>query len=266
MLGLFIQDGTHSMKLVSRLAAACFILAIPVFLITSNVRLLTSNVGFYRHGFREYNAAGVTGVSLEDLDRAGQDIVDYFENDSSTLHVLVTEDGQEVSLFNTRETDHMKDVKWLVQVVYRLNDISLAVIIAYVAGVFLWSREKSLRTLAYQALAGVGVGALFVGVVGAFALTGFDAAWVKFHEIVFRNDLWQLNPATDHLIQMFPEGFWEESTVIVAALTIAEVVIIVALSLGYLVHTRRRDSEEPADTRGTRQGHAVPAPGARPAE
>lgn len=266
MLGLFIQDGIHSMKLVSRLATACFIIAIPVFLITTNVRLLASNVGFYKHGFREYNAAGVTGVSLPDLDRAGQDIVDYFENDSSELHVLVTQDGQEVSLFNTRETDHMVDVKWLVQIVYRLNDLSLAVIVTYIAGVFLWAREKSLRKLAYQALTGVGLGTLFVGIIGAFALTGFDAAWVKFHEIVFRNDLWQLNPATDHLIQMFPEPFWEESTVIVAALTAAEVILIVALSLGYLIHTRERDSEARADGARERREHVVPASGTSPAE
>lgn len=266
MLGWFNQDGIRSMKLVSRLAAACFIIAIPVFLITTNVRLLASNVGFYRHGFREYNAAGVTGVSLVDLDRAGQDIVDYFENDSSELHILVTEDGQEVSLFNTRETSHMKDVKWLMQVIYRLNDLSFAVILTYVAGVFLWSREKSLRTLAYQALTGVGAGALLVGVVGAFALAGFNTAWVRFHEIVFRNDLWQLNPATDHLIQMFPEGFWEESTVIVAALTAAEVIVIVALSLGYLIHTRERDSEAPAGPHRERREHPVPASGPTAAE
>ncbi|MGH2631985.1 MAG: TIGR01906 family membrane protein, partial [Tepidiformaceae bacterium] len=201
-----------------------------------------------------------------DLDRAGQDIVDYFENDSSELHILVTQDGQEVSLFNTRETDHMKDVKWLVQIVYRLNEISLAVIIAYVAGVFLWSREKSLRSLAYQALTGVGVGTLFVGIIGAFALTGFNSAWVKFHEIVFRNDLWQLNPATDHLIQMFPEPFWEESTVIVAALTAAEVIVIVALSLGYLIHTRERDSEAPAGPPRERNDRVVSASGPTAAE
>jgi len=265
MLAGFEEDGILRMKVVSRLAAACFILAIPVFLITTNVRLLASNVGFYRHGFREYNAAAATGISLPQLDRAGQDIVNYFEDDATALHILVTRNGQEVALFNTREINHMKDVKSLVDLVYRLNEISLVVIISYIAAVFLWAREKPIRALAYQALGGVGLGFAVVAGIGAFALTGFNAAWTRFHEIVFRNNLWELNPATDHLIQMFPEKFWEESTTIVAGLTFAEVTVIIALSLGYLIHTRQRDDESPAGGAARRERPASATPGAAPA-
>jgi integral membrane protein (TIGR01906 family) len=87
-------------------------------------------------------------------------------------------------------------------------------------------------------LAGVGTGLAVVAVIGVFALTGFDAAWTRFHEIVFSNDLWRLDPATDHLIQMFPEGFWQEATFIVGGLTLAEVAVIVVTSLAYLVVSR----------------------------
>lgn len=231
------------MVVVSRLAAACFIILLPIFLITSNVRILASDVGYYEHGFRKYHAAQATGVSLADLDRAAGQIVDYFEDDSTSLRIIVSEDGQETSLFNARETEHMKDVKTLMRFVYRLNEVSLAVVLTYIVAVFLWSREKSLRTLAVQAIAGVGVGFAAIAAVGVFALTGFDQTWTRFHELVFSNDLWKLNPATDHLIQMFPEKFWQEATYLVGGLTLAEALVVIVTATAYLLFTRGPKAE-----------------------
>ena len=61
-----------------------------------------------------------------------------------------------------------------------------------------------------------------IGVVGAFSLGGFDQAWFKFHELMFSNSFWQLNPRTDHLIQMFPPAFWEFIVSTIGLLTAAE--------------------------------------------
>ena len=104
----------------------------------------------------------------------------------------------------------------------------------YVGAVVLWSRERSLRDRAKYSLMGVAVGVVVVGAIAAFALTGFDRAWTKFHEIAFRNDLWSLDPSRDRLIQMFPEPFWEEMTFLVAALTFAEVLLLVITATVYL--------------------------------
>jgi integral membrane protein (TIGR01906 family) len=246
------------MTFVSRFATVCFIIAIPLFLITSNIRILATDAAYYRHGFRKYNAAEVTGVPLPDLDRAANEMVSYFEDDSTTLHIIVTEDGQEVSLFNAKETAHMQDVKSLMRVVFRANEISLAVILSYITCVFIWARQKSLRRLAVEALAGVGVGFAVLVAVGIFAVTGFDAAWTRFHEIAFRNNLWELNPATDHLIQMFPEKFWQEATYFVGGLTIAEALVIVIASTLYLVFARER-THTPAKAASTEP--VTPAPG-----
>jgi integral membrane protein (TIGR01906 family) len=238
--GAYPQPPTNIMTVISRLAAACFIIALPVFLITTNVRILASEVRFYERGFREYGAAEVTGLPLSELDRAAREIIEYFENDATTLRIIVNEGGQEVSLFTPRETHHMEDVKGLIRVVYRAQEISLAFILTYVVAAFLWTRERSLRSLARLSLLGVGAGFAIVAVLGALALSGFEEFWRQFHEIAFSNDLWQLNPATDRLIQMFPEPFWEEATYIVAIMTLAEVALIVGVASAYLFATRQR--------------------------
>jgi len=223
------------MRFVSRFAAICFVVALPVFLVTANVRFVASDVRFYERGFRQYNVADVTGVSIPELDRSAQDIVDYFENDVSTLRIVVNQNGDETALFNANETAHMKDVKRVMQVVFRMNEVSLVIILAYISAVVLWARERSTRQLARLSLIGIGLMVLFVGGIAIFAVTGFDAAWVRFHEIVFPGGNWQFNPDTDHLVQMFPDGFWQQMTNFVAMLTGAEALLVTALAAAYLV-------------------------------
>jgi integral membrane protein (TIGR01906 family) len=237
---------------VAKVVAVLFIVSIPVFLITSNVRFLVSDVGFYRNGLREYRAEETTGIALPELDRAAQEIIDYFENDAKTLRIVVQDGGQEEPLFNAQETQHMEDVKQLIRFVFRLNEVALAIILAYISCMVLWTRGKGVRRLARESIIGVAAGFVLIGVVGALALTGFDSTWNRLHRIVFRNDLWQLDPDTDHLIQMFPEPFWKNATYLVGALTLLEAVVIVVTAATYLWfsrspgHARRRTVAEHA--------------------
>ncbi|MEX2080723.1 MAG: TIGR01906 family membrane protein [Dehalococcoidia bacterium] len=228
------------MAFARRLAAIIFIVAVPVLLITTNVRILTSEVRFYERGFREHDAEATTGIALEELDRAASEIVAYFEDDRETLRIVVEEDGDEVSLFDERETEHMEDVKGLMRLVYRLNEFTIAYVLAYVGLAALWAGERSLRQVARDALFGLAVGLGVVLVVGLLAVVGFDATWNQFHELAFRNDFWQLDPDTDHLIQMFPEPFWEQATYLVGVLVVVEGLGVAAVAGAYLLRTRER--------------------------
>lgn len=225
-------------SIAPKLATVAFVIAIPVFLVTANVRFLVSDVGFYQKGLRDHNAVEATGIALPELDRAAQEIIDYFENDATTLRIVVLNQGQEEPLFNSKEVQHMQDVKRLMRFVYRLNEVSLVILLSYICCVVLWTRSKGLRSLARESMMGVGVGFGALAFVGVFALTGFDETWNRFHKIVFRNDLWQLDPETDHLIQMFPEPFWQGATYLVGALTLAEVAVIVLTASAYLFISR----------------------------
>ncbi|MFN0096095.1 MAG: TIGR01906 family membrane protein [Dehalococcoidia bacterium] len=230
------------MVFLSRLATACFIVALPVFLITANVRFLAGEERLYERGFRKYDADKVTGLPLTELDRAAAEIIDYFEDEAATLRIRVTRAGEEEALFNQREVEHMVDVKRVMRFVFRLNEASLAFVLTYVAGVFLWARSGSMRRLAKEVLAAIALMAALAAAVGALALIGFEALWERFHEIVFTNDLWQLNARTDRLIQMFPEEFWQEMTLFLVAMTAVEVVVLVAAAVAYLVFGRAKPS------------------------
>ncbi len=229
---------------VTRLAAVAFVIALPVLLITSNVRFLLSDVRISHDALRDHDAAGTTGIPLAELDRAAGEIIDYFENDAETLRIVVSRNGQEEPLFSEREIQHMADVKTLVRAVYRVNEVTLAIVLGYIACAVLWARERSIRGLAKLSVAGVAAGFASLAVVGAFALTGFDQTWNRFHRIAFSNDLWQLDPDTDRLIQMYPEPFWESATYLAGVMTLAEAAIIVIAATAYLLLARRSEDQD----------------------
>ena len=228
------------MRYLRSLALFLFVVALPVTLVTTNVRFAADEGRLYEYGFDKYDVEARTGLPREDISRAGQELRRYFNNDEETIHILVEEGGSEVSFFNDRETAHLRDVKHLFQITFRVQELGIAYIFAYVVGVFIWAREGSLRRLAIQVLAGSLVVFAVILALGAVALLGFDRAFEEFHLIAFNNDLWRLDPQTDHLIQMFPEDFWLDATMLVGLLTLAEAAVLALGSGLYLGLTRRR--------------------------
>jgi integral membrane protein (TIGR01906 family) len=149
-------------------------------------------------------------------------------------------------LNSEEEVLHMADVKDVMRVLFRVNEVALAMVLGSIALRFLWSGEATFRTLAWDSLKGLGLGLALVAVVGALSLVGFEAAWEQFHELLFTNDFWQLDPDTDRLIQMFPEAYWQESVLIIAALILLEGLAVAALAGGYLFATREGRATTPA--------------------
>lgn len=227
------------MAVVRALATALFILAIPLALIGTNVRFLANEERVYAYSFDHYNATARTGIARNELMRAGQELRDYFNNDEKLISVQVMQGSREISLFNEKETQHLRDVKGVFLFVDHLQEIALVYVMAYVVGVFVWARERPLRRLAIHALSG---GLLTMGVIislSLVALGGFDRAFEQFHHIAFTNDLWLLDPSKDRLIQMFPEGFWFDVTMFLGALTLAEAALISVASAVHLTVSRR---------------------------
>lgn len=49
--------------------------------------------------------------------------------------------------------------------------------------------------------------AIFSGLM-VVVINDFDIFWTQFHHVLFRNDLWILNPQTDLMISMVPQSFF----------------------------------------------------------
>jgi integral membrane protein (TIGR01906 family) len=228
------------MRFLRDLAALIFVVSVPLALITSNVRFAANEGRLYEYGFDKYDAEVRTGIDRDEVSRAGRELRAYFNNDAETVSIRNMEGGREVALFNERETGHLRDVKDLFGLTFRVQEATLVFVLAYVAAVFLWARERSLRSLAAQTLGASLLAAAVIVGLGVVALTGFDRAFEQFHLISFDNDLWKLNPRTDHLIQMFPEEFWFDASMFVGILTLVEAGLLALASGAYLILSRGR--------------------------
>ena len=83
-----------------------------------------------------------------------------------------------------------------------------------------------------------------IAVLGLASLIGFDTLFLKFHQIGFSNDFWQLDPRIHNLIAMFPQGFFLDATLFIAFLTMVKALLLMAIGGGYLLWRRRALSRE----------------------
>ena len=217
-------------RVASAVAVALFVALVPLLLIASGVRLVINLPALYSYGFDRYGISEYTSIERADLIAAGAAIRDYFNNDEEDLIIRVFVRGVLTeSLYNAREIHHMRDVKALVRGAYAVQIIA-ALYMAAFAAVGFGLRRRAFLPLLGRCVSGGGVLTLaLVGAVGVGALVGFDRLFLLFHLISFSNDFWQLDPRRDYLIAMFPQGFFFDATMLIAALTILGAALCVAI-------------------------------------
>ena len=222
------------MSIIKRLAFGAFVVAIPLFLIITNLRVVVNAPVLYSYGFEQYEIERVTGIERGELLSAGKQIRDYFNNEERWLDVRIRMRGEVVPLYNTTEILHMWDVKVLIRTLYNVQLIvGLYILLFIPAGLAIAPRvfpRMLLRLVAWGAAVTLGI----VFVTGLLSLTGFSQTFYAFHVIAFTNDLWKLDPARDFLIAMFPEGFFFDATMVLAAATVMQGVWLLCISLSML--------------------------------
>jgi integral membrane protein (TIGR01906 family) len=222
------------MKIMLTIARWLFILVTPVFLITASIAIAFNSQWLYEYGFEKYDVAETTGLVKAELEKAGSGLIGYFNSDEEYINVTVVKNNKPLVLFNEREIIHLKDVKGLVWLDYRLLLGTSAYCTFYALWLLLWQRGQHRRSLAWATAGGSTVTLGLIGLFGLIALVDFNAFFVQFHLLSFSNDFWLLDPATDYLIMLFPEGFWYDATFMIMGSAIGMALIIGGLGGWYL--------------------------------
>jgi integral membrane protein (TIGR01906 family) len=212
------------------LATLLFVLATPLFLITTNVGGVVSEPRLYTYGFDRYNIAAVTGIAPDQLERAAKQLRDYFNSDDELLDVRVELFGEERSLYNEREVLHMRDVKGLIRGVYWIQIATGAYLLLSTVVALVVARRHGARWVASALL---GASLLTVGLVlaaGLVSLVAWRQLFLLFHRLSFTNNLWQLDPQRDFLLMMFPNGFFFDATLLIALATALEGILLALIA------------------------------------
>jgi len=217
---------------------ALFIVAIPLFLITASVTWAFNSPGLYNDGFEKYSISRISGITDADLRQVGADIRGYINSGDELLDVRTKIMGEERDLFNDREIAHMKDVKKLVRGVYLLALVSAIYLAVMIAIGFAVRRMRFVSDLSRRLALGGGLTLGLLVAFGVVALVGFDSVFLKFHQLSFANDFWQLDPRTDYLVRIFPQDFWFDATLWVAVRAIVGASVLTVAGSSFLVYRR----------------------------
>lgn len=213
---------------------------LPVFLALTNVRVLMTS-SFARWEYAKPDFPDPTIVPLKDRQPIVDKTLAYVKGagDVSLIGDLTFDDGRPV--YNERELRHLTDVRVLVRQTSIIHIVG-GLIILLGAGYLVWSGRNRAAAQALATGSALTVGIIGgIGIVAAFAFRFF---FVRFHHIFFAGETW-LFPSTDTLIQVFPEKFWFDASLLIVILTLVEAAAIGVLALVWLAIRRRRAGRRP---------------------
>jgi len=215
-------------------------LCLPILLLTASTGWAANSLWLYKYGFAKFDVSTRTGLAKEELDKSARGLISYFNSGEEYISLTVVKNGQPLKLFNQREVVHLRDVKGLIWLDYRVSLGTLIYALTYVSVTLFWKRRRYRRPLAWGVVGGGSLALAFMLALGLATLLGFDQLFYQFHLLSFANDLWQLDPAKDYLIMLFPRGFWYDATLFCALGTAAGAVVLGGVAGGYLLLTRGR--------------------------
>lgn len=187
-----------------KIATYILITLIPLFLILTGFRFVVFDREFYSNEFAKY------GV----YDQLGKDTAD--SNSNELIGYLAGKNELNTDFFNDREKTHLLDVKELIkQALFTFNIIGIIILLP-ISYLIVNKRFNELGNVAF--FSGITTLILLILFIGAIAYD-FDKLFLGFHLVSFNNDLWMLNPETDNLIAMFPEGFFYDISMRMAVIT-----------------------------------------------
>jgi integral membrane protein (TIGR01906 family) len=212
-------------------AVTLFAVLLPLAVISSVVLGLVHDVGFYHDGQVRYEVSRSTGLSQDVHDQINAAILRFFDG-SESLPDALRANGAPPDVYSEKEILHMNDVRDVIRAFVTLRSVSVGASVAFVlAGLVRW-RAGGRQFLA-DSLVVSAIGTLVLGVVvGFITVVAFDQLFLLFHEVTFHNDFWELDPRTDHLIQMFPFEFWYDAMLLVAARVVLVTIATGAVGFG----------------------------------
>ena len=222
------------MKIIQRaLATFISIASIVILLITAFEIGAYSDYGWYEKTYEKYDVLDKLDMEMKDVMYVTEEMMAYLRGNREDLVVETNVAGEEQEFFNNREKAHMVDVKNLF--VGGVWVRRIAILIFALACICLVNKKTDWkRLLPKSILIGIGIIAGIVSIAGVLVATNFNKYFLVFHKIAFRNDLWLLNPETDLLIRMLPEGFFIDmvsriGAIILLLFSISAVISILAL-------------------------------------
>lgn len=196
-------------------------------LITSIEAVVYWTPGYFEKEYAKYRVTDDVHMTMEDLLDVTDEMMAFLRGKRDDLHVMTRMGGETREFFNEREIAHMEDVKglFLAALTLRRACLLFMALVVVLAAALKLDYKKALPG---AVLGGTGLFFALSAVIAGIISTDFTKYFILFHHMFFDNDLWILNPETDMLINIVPEGFFSD-TVIHIGITFFACVLLAAV-------------------------------------
>ena len=196
-------------------------------MLLSNSLLMINTDSFYEFEFNKNNTALKTGINENDLFLVVDNIQDFFkEKSNEKINMVVYISGIKKNLFNSKEIQHMIDVKNLILNIKLFNYLLWFTALILLLIKISLSKEKILISL-LSITRSYFIYSVAI-LISTLILIALSFRWIFyfFHIISFDNNLWILDPRTDYLIKIFEEVFFMDAAIFIGILTLFSSIII----------------------------------------
>ncbi|NOZ80512.1 MAG: DUF1461 domain-containing protein [DPANN group archaeon] len=129
-------------------------------------------------------------------------------NATESLFSYLKDEGQLSDFYNEKEKAHMDDVKALIDGASSLRWMFLGFSVLLIFFLYFKAPDQAFLSLA-QVFILTAVFIVVIFLLGLLVSSSFRPVFLSLHEHLFTNNLWQLDPATDNMIHLFPESFFQ---------------------------------------------------------
>lgn len=194
--------------------------------------------GYFEKEYAKYDVTEAVSMTMDDLMDVTNQMMAYLRGNRADLHVETTMGGVHREFFNAREIAHMEDVRGLFLGALAIRRGCLAVMALCL--VLLALLKTDFKRIFPRALC-AGTSLFFAAslAVAAIISTDFTRYFILFHRIFFKNDFWILNPETDMLINIVPEGFFRDTVLLIGSIYFLSVLIILGVCIFFIRRYRK---------------------------
>ena len=155
------------------------------------------NLDFYKNFYEKENLSSINTTNSELLNNT-ENLLAYLKGNASLNR----------NWFSDKDILHMVDVKNLYDVSFKVMIICLIIFVITTIIIIITKRSKTLLYITKAFNKTLAIFILLIAILTGIIAYNFNSFWIKFHTILFSNDLWLLSPDESNLIKMVPEEFF----------------------------------------------------------
>ena len=156
------------------------------------------NLDFYKNFYEKENLAPSINTTHSELINNTENLLAYLKGNTSLNR----------NWFSDKDILHMIDVKNLYNVSFKVMIFCLIIFVITTVIIIITKKTKTLLYITKTFNKTLVIFILLIAILTGIIAYNFNSFWIRFHTILFSNDLWLLSPDESNLIKMVPEEFF----------------------------------------------------------